>query len=344
MKLRSILNILSGKNDTKKVFINPNLDLQKEYFELAKEMTKRKEFNNALENFNKALEVNPKNILSAEILLERSKVKYLLNDNLGGERDLIKAKDFLNLLDEALKAYELAIEFSNSDNYESSLKAFNKAISLNPGLTGVYYNRGCTKELLKDFYGAIEDYTLAIDSKASNCQEAYFKRGYLKQYKIKDNEGALFDYNKAFDLNYQTPEILYHRSKLLNDLDALRDLNDAEKQGYGKANSNLYFELYYRKLNLDDYAGGIIALDQYINANPLHGKVSISNAYHLKGFLYLYQNEFEFAIKNFDNSIALNNNNPDSYYWRGQAKNKSYGNKSGELDIQTAINLGYKID
>ncbi|MDB9712973.1 tetratricopeptide repeat protein, partial [Flavobacteriaceae bacterium] len=61
-----------------------------------------------------------------------------------------------------------------------------------------YFNSGYDKDEVKDFYGAISDYTKAIELDP-NYANAYNNRGILKN-KLKDYYGAISDYTKVIEL------------------------------------------------------------------------------------------------------------------------------------------------
>jgi len=312
-----------------------------------KEKIEVKDYNSAIEYFNQALEINPKGIDAAKALMERGKTKYSLNDIKGGEQDLFTAKDLLDKIESSSDLYNQAIVLHDSGNYENAIKLFNKAITFNSELTDIYFDRGFSKEKLNDIDGAIEDYTKSINCNAFNVEDAYKFRGYLRQYRLKDYEGAISDYSKCLELipdDIHKGFIYYHRSKLLDDFKALQELKKAEKIGYGNDNPNLYFEFYQRNLSIDDNEGAINALNKYIDKNPQSGKITISYAYQLKGFLKIVNNDFKLAMLDFDKSIELNKENPESYYWRGTAKNKMGNFEDGNIDIQIAKQLGYIED
>ncbi|HRG59324.1 MAG TPA: hypothetical protein PK323_10235 [Bacteroidia bacterium] len=69
-----------------------------------------------------------------------------------------------------------------------------------PEGTAAYFNRALAKTELKDFQGALNDYTTVIQ-KDANPGMAYYNRGLLK-VKLKDNKGACEDLKKAQELNY----------------------------------------------------------------------------------------------------------------------------------------------
>ncbi len=67
-----------------------------------------------------------------------------------------------------------------------------------PKTASEYLDRGCDKDDKKDFKGAIEDYTKAIELKPKYA-EAYYNRGCAKE-ELGDKEGAIADLQKAADL------------------------------------------------------------------------------------------------------------------------------------------------
>ena len=77
-----------------------------------------------------------------------------------------------------------------------ALKDYDKAIQLNPLYTNAYLYRAVCKERIKDYYGAIFDYTevikLSKDSDIDLSGAAYEGRGRCK-YELGDKEGALKD-------------------------------------------------------------------------------------------------------------------------------------------------------
>jgi len=97
-----------------------------------------------------------------------------------------------------------------------------------------YFNRGRERLSSEDYYGAIEDFTAAIEIKP-NYANAYFQRAYNK-FNIKDYYGAINDYSKAIELN---PDYV----------DAYNNRGNA-------------------KINLKDYYGAINDLSKAIELNP----------------------------------------------------------------------------
>lgn len=300
---------------------------------------KSKNFDGALQDFNKALEIDP---YCASALLERSEVKRELEDEKGANQDLINANLMIDKSYEGLKAYEEAGMNYDSGDYINAIKNYNKAISFLPSLTDVYYNRGIAKEMLKDFTGAIEDFSKGIELNASNKVDAFHRRGYIRFYKLNDAAEALLDYNKAIELNPTNGDFYYHRAKVLDSYHALQDLIKAEQ--FGRSDANLYFDIYLRKLQMNDYTGCIEALDKYIELHPINPKISLSKIYYFRGFVKSVLNDTNSAQSNFDKAIELDNKNAEAYYFRGLAKNALRNDNSGDADITTAKNLGYHVE
>ena len=92
------------------------------------------------------------------------------------------------------RAYDKA---ERGDHY-GAISDFTKAIEINPS-EAAYYNRGNSKSDIKDYYGAISDYTKAIEINPQYAK-AYVNRGWSKE-KLEDNYGAISDYTKAIEIN-----------------------------------------------------------------------------------------------------------------------------------------------
>ena len=79
-----------------------------------------------------------------------------------------------------------------------------------------YYNRGHDKAEKGDHYGAISDYTKAIEINP-NDGYAFYNRGWSKD-EIGDFYGAIFDYTKAIEINPNDDAAYYNRGNSKEDL------------------------------------------------------------------------------------------------------------------------------
>ena len=157
--------------------------------------------------------------------LDKSKAK----DYKGALDDLNKA---IEMEPTGQYYYNRAYTKSMMEDYKGSIEDFNKTIELQYRLASAYYERGYCKDKLNDFEGTIADYTSAINTKANYLDaynnraftyynhkkydealkdynkvieldpkyvSAYISRGFLK-YSIRDPKGACADWQKAYDL------------------------------------------------------------------------------------------------------------------------------------------------
>ena len=81
-------------------------------------------------------------------------------------------------------------------DYNGAIIDFTKAIDLDPNYAAVYYNRGVTKGVLEDYNGAIADYTKAIELDLNYNLLVYVNRGLAKKL-LGDMSGACADWKKA---------------------------------------------------------------------------------------------------------------------------------------------------
>ena len=103
---------------------------------------------------------------------------------------MYEAKDYAG----AIEKFNVVIAvFELNKNKQSEVP-----LNFNALLKEAYYNRGCAKDELKDFTGAIDDYTKAIELGSNNASE-YLNRG-LAKYELHFFQAAIEDYNKAIEI------------------------------------------------------------------------------------------------------------------------------------------------
>ena len=112
--------------------------------------------------------------------------------------------------------FNRAYEKSKKGDYYGAISDFSKAIEINPYDDYAFYNRGWNKAKLKDYYGAISDYTKAIEINP-NYKEAYYNRGYIKE-DLNDNYGAISDYTKAIEIDPNYAKSYNNRGRLKHTL------------------------------------------------------------------------------------------------------------------------------
>ncbi len=100
--------------------------------------------------------------------------------------------------------YNRGVDKYDAGDYYGAISDYSKAIEINPRHASAYYNRGTIKgKELGDYYGAIADYNKSIEINPMDA-DAYRNRGLSKEY-IRDLKGACSDWRKASELGDKDP-------------------------------------------------------------------------------------------------------------------------------------------
>jgi tetratricopeptide (TPR) repeat protein len=186
--------------------------------------------------FDNAIEIDPN---YSEAYRYRSVSKGLIGDNVGAENDINLA------ISNDINNWELyktrgniyyAIVYSNEPDKTESLKKaimdYDKTIKFfweNPindknsdfdasRISGIYALRGDSKYFLKDYYGALEDHNIALNS--SKKKPEYFSFRAKTHAKLKNYRNAISDYDNAYKLEPNRQSL---NEKILMLLDAAFD-------------------------------------------------------------------------------------------------------------------------
>lgn len=124
-----------------------------------------------------------------------------------------------------------------SGDFYGAIADYSKAIEIDVNSEIAYANRGLAKFSLKDFYGAIADYNKAIEINSSNV--SYYSRRAKAKKEIEDNYGVIADLTMVIELETETvqrAEAYFHRGVtkglLGNTEEACKDIKVAESLGY----------------------------------------------------------------------------------------------------------------
>jgi tetratricopeptide (TPR) repeat protein len=129
-----------------------------------------------------------------------------------------------------------------------------------------FYNKGLERAKQKDYAGAIEEFTRALQL-APYFAEAYYHRG-LAYYDLGEILNAVSDFTEALKLNPQSVESYYCRA--------------------------------LARVALKNLPGALADLEQVIRLNPHYAA-----AYHLRGTVYRKQGSILLAIANFKKAAEL---------------------------------------
>ena len=111
---------------------------------------------------------------SAAAYVSRGNARYKLKDYQGAISNYNKA---LEIDPNYAKAYlNRGVARSNLKDYQGAISDYDKALKIDPNYADAYYNRGNARRDLKDYQGAISDYNKALKIDP-NYADAYVNRG-----------------------------------------------------------------------------------------------------------------------------------------------------------------------
>ena len=168
----------------------------------------------------------------------------------------------------------IAIIFTNSQQYEKAKECYKKAIGINPNYVDAYYNLGLTYQELKDYQKALGSYEKAIEINP-NYADAYYNLG-LTYQELKDYQKALSSYEKVIEIN----------------------------PSYAKAynnQGNTYKEF-------GEFQKAASCYEKAIEINPQY-----LNAHYNLGIIFASYNENQKAKECYEKAIEINPNHFDSY-------------------------------
>ena len=213
-----------------------------------------------------------------------------------------------------------------TENLETKLDLYSKALALNAKFLDAYINRGLVKNELQDYEGSIEDYNEAIKLDPK-CALAYNNRGYTK-YKQQDYKGALDDYNRAILLNPKFQMAIDNKARLFLEVCMEDDKDFSEKY---------YLSLGIADINSGNFLDALKSINEALKFNP-----NCDIAYFYKGVAYHSLGKNEEAFDNYSKAIELNKNMTDAYFNRGQLIHKEHPKQALD-DFVSAVALDPKF-
>jgi tetratricopeptide (TPR) repeat protein len=233
-----------------------------------------------------------------------------------------------------------ALEKHDRSNYRGASADLNQSAIINRRNAYVHFLNGNIKQTkLKDDRGALSDYNLAIATDPT-LGVAYGNRAFLQHTKFKDLAAAFEDYNLA--IKYDPKQAFSYTNRgLLKDTfkndppGALADYNIAIQIDPNQFHA--YNNRSTLKQNkLKDYRGALADVDRALLLDP-----QSALAYSNRGLLkQLYLNDPAAALIDFDRSIQLNPHSSLVYFSRATLKYDRLRDFSGALaDYDRSIQL-----
>lgn len=259
-----------------------------------------KNYNSALDDMSEALELKPE---YSDLYLVKSTI-HLQNKQYDdcikwADKGLALKPEFEDLI--ILKA-EANFE---KKNYSEALNNLDTILlKINPKNLDAWNFKGHVKQHTKDFKGAIDAFSRAIEIDAQNYP-AFYDRGICKA-RSKDFDGALSDINRGMAI-------------------------DSAKKWIGYNNIAFFI-----KFEQKDYQGALTLFDEAIKLNP-----EFDYAYNNRGYAKLQLNDLKGARQDITKSLSLNDQNAYAYKTYAQLLLAEKKDKQACEKLKKALELGY---
>lgn len=179
---------------------------------------------------------------------------------------------------EICKAYEVLSDSVQRTQYDQGLDP-DRYEGQKPGMTPQdFYVRAVTKALDRDYHGAVEDYTQAIELNP-NFVEAYIKRA-TTRFKLGDDRGALKDSNEALHINPDLAQAYYYQGRARYRLGYTQAAIEAYTQAI-RLEADYAQAYYHRGLANNDLKEVDLAAEDLQKAAELFSEQGDRTGYHL---------------------------------------------------------------
>jgi tetratricopeptide (TPR) repeat protein len=300
----------------------------------------------AIEHFNKVIELNGSETSDAQ--LELAKIKYVAGD-------VEKALDYVNKVLTRDNSKDEAFYIRGKiklaqGQFEDSKQDFNSAILLKNDEFIYYYHRGVALVELKDYPNAIQDFDKVVANiiTTPELENAYFYRGlcYYKEGTDPKFKGhkllmtkALEDYNMCVKLDKKDEIAFYNRGEvnmaLGNYVDAISDFKHCLL--LNPAN----YEAHYNKAMCNYHFGEILTAMKDMKALTILNP-KFADAFFQLGVWHLEYGENKKALDNFNILIDMDKEHSDAFLYRGLTYLEMKENDKACEDLTMADKLGDK--
>ena len=214
-----------------------NLMEYQKYFKKGKEALEEEDYTLALENFEKALSLDPE---SSEVYLERAYAYQKLGNYEEAQKDLnwISSSETPN--NEKLFNRQ-GLLFLDRNEFKKAKSEFDLAIEINPSEDSYYYNRALAHSFLDNHSSALEDLNEAasLNHEGANI---YYLRSQINESLNKHSE-SLADCIKTLILDRTNEDAENHKKYLIGT--AIPNLVKEEDRSTGGFISNLIIFVFF---------------------------------------------------------------------------------------------------
>ncbi|SEN77487.1 Tfp pilus assembly protein PilF [Niastella yeongjuensis] len=304
-----------------------------EYFMRASMESIQSKTDDAVADFTKAIELNPRYVRA---YAKRASLYMDKNQNDLAMSDLAKAVDINSQY--GYPYYLRGIIYHNQQQYDQAIAEYTKDIKYDPLPGDSYFNRAVIYRIQKKYDLSIADYNKAAELTPKDA-DVYGNRGnvYYDQQKY---DQAMVDYNKAIELlptkaNYYVLRGNVYRIKQQTDL-AFKDHNKAIEL-------NPKYSFAYQARGEDYYSTkeddkALVDFKKVVELDPRN-----SYGFMYMGFIHHNKQQFNDAITCYTKAIEFNPNNMDAYNNRAACYDALGKTKEANVDRKKYSDLGGTI-
>lgn len=280
------------------------------YYYRANAWFRKKDYNKAVSDYTKAINLNPKD---ADVHYGRGDAWYAQKEYDKAIVDYTKAVSLDPKNDAAY--YGLGISWSKKGDYDKAITDYSRAISVNSRNEQAYSGRGAACYRKGDYNKAIADYTQALSIDPMD-DEVYVGRG-LAWARKGDYDKAIADYTNAISLNPADIYGYYNRGNAWyrrGDYDkAIADYTEVINR-----QPTMAYAYYVRAISWYRKGDDDKALADYSNAIRFNPKSA--EAYGGRGNIWQVKGDYDKAIADDTKAIGLNPKDAWPYRGRGIAR------------------------
>jgi tetratricopeptide (TPR) repeat protein len=286
-------------------------------------------YSEGISDFSKAIEINPK---EEDFYYSRGFAYYKLCQYINAIADFTKA---IELNPKNVKSYlTRGAAYSEINRSQESIADLTKAIEIDPIYQKAFCNRGRELCILGKYNEAISDLDKAIELDPNDAL-AYYTRG-VSYSRSGQYEKAIIDLNKAININTKDPNLYFHRGlayfKLDNYAEAILDFTKTIELDRKYADAHFNRGLAY--LHSKHYTEAISDLSKVIELDPKK-----TDAYYYRGCAYSIFGKPTKAINDYTKAIELDPKNASAYGVRGNAYAVLGNTEEAKKDLQKALGL-----
>lgn len=228
-----------------------------------------------------------------------------------------------------MECINVGLALHNKGSYDDSVRAFDKAIELNPNSASAWNGKGDALKAQNNYDKAGMAYDKALELNPQ-LADAWRNRGIILGHSGKYDE-AILAYNKAIEIAPRDVDILYNKGIALRSLGRITEADGIFAKSKRELNckgNNLF--------DLENYVEAIKAYDMALEADP-----NYANAWVNKGTASYKLGMYQEAIASFNRAIEINPQHPDAWYHKGFVLKKIGFMSESTNAFAKAKELGY---